>query len=192
MKHPKFAYARPASLDEALDLLASSDDAKVLAGGQSLLPVMALRLGAPELIIDISQIPDLDRITAGDDGSLTIGALVRHAEVEDSPDVARLAPLVANAMPLVGHRAIRNQGTTVGSIAHADPAAEMPAVCLATGATMVAASTRGRREIAAHEFFQGFLDTALEPDELLVEVRFPPWPDGAVGAVVEEARRHGD
>ena len=192
MKHAAFGYARPASLDEALDLLATNDDAKVLAGGQSLLPVLALRLGAPELVVDIGQVPGLDGITLGLDGSVTIGAMVRHAEVEDSADIARLAPLVAQAMPYVGHRAIRNQGTVVGSIAHGDPAAEMPAVCLATGATMVAASTRGRREISAADFFVGFLDTALEPDEILVEVRFPPWPDGAVGAVVEEARRHGD
>ena len=192
MKHPAFGYARPTSLDEALELLATNDDAKVLAGGQSLLPVMALRLGSPELVVDIGRIPGLDRISVGDDGSVTVGAMVRHAEVEDSTDVARFAPMVSAAMPHVGHRAIRNQGTMVGSIAHGDPSAEMPAVCLATGATMVAASSRGRREIPAADFFVGFLDTALEPDEVLVEVRFPPWPEGAVGAVVEEARRHGD
>lgn len=192
MKHPAFGYARPETLDEALELLASNDEAKVLAGGQSLLPVMALRLGSPELVVDIGRVPGLDAITVGDDGSVAIGALVRHAEVEDSAEVARLAPLVAQAMPYVGHRAIRNQGTTVGSIAHADPAAEMPAVCLAAGATMVALSTSGRREIPAADFFVGFLETALRPDELLVEVRFPSWPEGAVGWVVEEARRHGD
>ncbi len=192
MKHPAFAYARPETLDEALELLASNEDAKLLAGGQSLLPVMALRLGSPELVVDINRVPGLDRLDVDTDGSLTIGALVRHAEVEDSALVASAAPLVSAAMGYVGHRAIRNQGTTVGSIAHGDPAAEMPAVCLATGATMVAASLRGRREIPASEFFVGFLDTALEPDEILVEVRFPPWPEGAVGTVVEESRRHGD
>lgn len=192
MKHPAFGYARPETLEHALELLAGDIDAKVLAGGQSLLPVLALRLGSPELVVDIGRLPGLDSITVGDDGSVTIGALVRHAEVEDSVEVARFAPLVAQAMPHVGHRAIRNQGTLVGSIAHADPAAEMPAVCLATGATMVAMSASGRREIPASKFFLGFLETALRPDELLVEVRFPPWPDGAMGTVVEESRRHGD
>lgn len=192
MKNPPFAYARPETLDEALGLLASDPDAKVLAGGQSLLPLMALRLGTPALVVDIGRVPGLDGIVAGDDGSVSIGALVRHAEVEDSTAVATHAPLVAAAMPYIGHRAIRNQGTTVGSIAHADPSAEMPAVCLATSATMVAASTRGRREIAAADFFLGFMETALEDDEILVEVRFPGWPDGAAGSVVEMARRHGD
>lgn len=192
MKHPRFAYARPASLDEALALLAADDDAKVLAGGQSLLPVMALRLGAPGTLVDLGGVPGLDRIDLGDDGSVTIGALVRHAEVEDSPAVQRHAPLLSSAMPHIGHRAIRNQGTAVGSIAHADPAAELPAVCRAVGATMIAESVRGRREIDAADFFQGFLDTALEPDEVLTAVRFPPWPDHAAGIVVEEARRHGD
>lgn len=192
MKNPLFGYARPSSLDEALQLLAETPDAKVLAGGQSLLPVLALRLGAPDLVVDIGRVPGLDRITIGDDGSVTIGALVRHAQVEDSAEISAQAPLVAAAAPYIGHRAIRNQGTTVGSIAHGDPAAEMPAVCLAVDAVMVAASVRGQREIPAAEFFVGFLDTALEEDEILVEVRFPPTPIGAVGSVVEQARRHGD
>lgn len=192
MKNPPFAYGRPETLDEALGLLASDPDAKVLAGGQSLLPLMALRLGTPALVVDIGRLPDLDRIDVGDDGSVTIGALVRHADVEDSSEVATHAPLVSAAMPYVGHRAIRNQGTTVGSIAHADPAAEMPAVCLATSATMIAVSARGRREIAAADFFLGFMETALDPDEILVEVRFPAWPADAGGSVVEVARRHGD
>lgn len=192
MKNPAFGYARPETLDEALELLSANEDAKLLAGGQSLLPVLALRLGSPELVVDINRVPGLDVLAVDDDGAVHIGALVRHAEVEDSAAVAAAAPLVSQAMRYVGHRAIRNRGTTVGSIAHGDPAAEMPAVCLATGATMVAVSVRGRREIQAADFFTGFLDTALEPDEILVEVRFPPWPEGAVGWVVEESRRHGD
>ncbi len=192
MKHPPFAYARPASLAEVVALLAADDDAKILAGGQSLLPVMALRLGAPSTLVDLGGVPGLDRIDVGGDGSITVGALVRHAEVEDSAEVARLAPLVAAAMPHIGHRAIRNQGTLVGSIAHADPAAELPAVCRAVGATMIAESVRGRREIEAADFFIGFLDTALEADEILTAVRFPAWPEHAAGVVVEEARRHGD
>ncbi len=192
MKNPKFGYARPTTLDEALDLLASSEDAKLLAGGQSLLPVLALRLGSPDLVVDIGRVPGLDEITLAADGSVAIGALVRHAEVEDSHTVAGYAPLVAAAMPWIGHRAIRNQGTTVGSIAHGDPAAEMPAVCLSTSAVMTAVSARGERSIPAADFFDGFLTTALEPDEILTKVTFPPWRTGDRGAVVEQARRHGD
>ncbi len=191
MKNPPFTYHRPESLDEALDLLATLEDAKVLAGGQSLLPVMALRLGRPEHVIDISRISALSNIAAGPDG-LSIGAMVRHAEAEHSPIVAERAPLVAAALPHVGHRAIRNHGTVVGSIAHADAAAEMPAVCLVAEATMRIASTRGTREVPAAEFFQGYFTTALEHDELLTEVHFPAWPSTASGTVVEISRRHGD
>ena len=175
MKNPPFVYHRPDSLDTALALLAEhGDDAKVLAGGQSLLPTMALRLGPPEQLIDIGRVPGLDSIDVVD-GEITIGALVRHATAEGSADIADNAPLIAQAMPLVGHRAIRNRGTVVGSIAHADPAAEMPAVVLATGATMLAASQAGSREIGADEFFEGYLTTSLRADELLTGVRFPAW-----------------
>lgn len=192
MKSAAFAYARPNTLDEALELLAQNEDAKLLAGGQSLLPVMALRLGTPELVVDIGRLDGLDQITPTADGGISIGALVRHADVEDSDLVAERAPLVHLAAPYIGHRAIRNQGTAVGSIAHGDPAAELPAVCLATDAVMVAQSIRGRREIPARDFFVGFLDTALEFDEILVEVRFPGWSSDMRGSVVEVARRHGD
>lgn len=192
MKNPPFNYHRPASLDEALALLGEhGDEAKVLAGGQSLLPVMALRLGRPEHIVDINHIPGLDAITVTPNG-VSVGALVRHATAERSSDLASAAPLVYSAMPYIGHRAIRSQGTVCGSIAHADPAAEMPAVCLATGATMVAASADGVREIPAAEFGEGYLTTSLRPTEILTEVRFPAWPPSASGAVVEVARRHGD
>ena len=192
MKNPPFVYHRPDSLDAALGLLADhGDDAKVLAGGQSLLPTMALRLGPPEQLIDIGRVPGLDSIEVTD-GAVTIGALVRHATAEGSADVADNAPLIAQAMPLVGHRAIRNRGTVVGSIAHADPAAEMPAVVLATGATMLASSRAGNREISAEEFFEGYLTTSLRPDELLTAVRFPAWSPNSTGAVVEVSRRHGD
>ncbi|MEM7286172.1 MAG: xanthine dehydrogenase family protein subunit M [Actinomycetota bacterium] len=192
MKNPPFVYHRPDSLEAALALLAThGDDAKVLAGGQSLLPTMALRLGPPEQLIDIGRVPGLDTIEVTD-GAVTIGALVRHATAEGSADVADNAPLIAQAMPLVGHRAIRNRGTVVGSIAHADPAAEMPAVVLATGATMLASSQSGSREISAEEFFEGYLTTSLRADELLTGVRFPAWSPGSAGAVVEVSRRHGD
>lgn len=192
MKNPPFVYHRPESVAEAVALLAEhGDDAKVLAGGQSLLPTMALRLGPPAQLIDIGRIPGLGDITAGPHGT-SIGALVRHAEAEHSADLRAHAPLIHEAMPLVGHRAIRTRGTVVGSIVHADPAAEMPAVALATGATVVAASADGERTIEAAAFFEGYLTTALRSDELVTEVRFPAWGPHLGGAVVEVSRRHGD
>ncbi|MBT5137805.1 MAG: xanthine dehydrogenase family protein subunit M [Acidimicrobiaceae bacterium] len=192
MKNPPFEYHCPGSLNEAVTLLAElGDDAKILAGGQSLLPVMALRLGTPPHIIDIGGLTELADITVGSDG-VTIGATVRHRAAETSDDIARHAPLVAAALPHVGHRAIRTRGTILGSIAHADPAAEMPAVCLATGATMVARSVDGEREIAAADFFEGYLTTVLHDNEILTHVRFPAWPATAGAAVVEISRRHGD
>lgn len=193
MKNPRFAYRRPETLDDALRLLSQHDgDAKVLAGGQSLLPLMGLRLATPGVVIDIGRIPGLSEVTVGDDGTVTIGALVTHADAEASDVLAERAPLVREAMPYVGHRAIRNRGTVCGSIAHADPAAEMPAVVLAASGTIVAASTAGEREIDAADFFAGYLDTSLRDDELVVAVRFPSWPTTAVGSVTEVARRHGD
>lgn len=191
MKNPPFNYHRPATLDEALALLAEhGDEAKILAGGQSLLPVMALRLGRPEHVVDIGAIAGLDTITV--DGGVSIGAMVRHAQAEKSDIVAEHAPVVAAAMPHVGHRAIRNRGTVVGSIAHADAAAEMPAVCLATNATMTVASTSGTRQVAAGDFFQGYFTTVVEPHEMLTAVHFPEWSTTAGGTVVEVSRRHGD
>ena len=192
MKNPPFTYHRPESLDEALALLAEyGDEAKILAGGQSLLPVMALRLGRPEHLVDINRLPGLDTIAVSDAG-VAIGALVRHVAAERSVELQTGAPLIHAAMPHVGHRAIRSQGTVCGSIAHADPAAEMPAVCLAAGATMVATSAEGTREIAAADFGEGYLTTALRPTEILTEVRFPAWSPTASGTVVEVGRRHGD
>lgn len=193
MKNPPFVYHQANSLSEAIELLAThGDDGKVLAGGQSLLPTMALRLGPPEHVIDISGVSGLDNIDVDADGGVSLGALVRHVQAERSDDLRRLAPLIAEAMPHVGHRAIRTRGTVVGSIAHADPAAEMPAVCLAAEATMVAASSQGERTIEAADFFEGYLTTALRPDELLTHVKFPTWSPQSGGAVVEVSRRHGD
>ncbi len=192
MKPPPFDYRRPTSLSETLDLLSQhGDDAKILAGGQSLLPMMSLRVARPEMLIDVGRVSELDTITEVD-GAIAIGALVRHRAVETSDLVRRTVPVLHQAMPHVGHRAIRTRGTLCGSIAHADPAAEAPAVCLATGATMVAASTSGEREIAAADFFDGFLTTALRPDELLREVRFPTATANHGCAVLELSRRHGD
>jgi carbon-monoxide dehydrogenase medium subunit len=193
MKAPPFTYHRPETLDGALSLLAEhGDDAKILAGGQSLIPLMGLRMGRPEHVVDIGAIPGLANITVDDDGSITFGALVRHEQANTSSDVARHAPLIAAAMPYVAHRAIRTRGTLLGNMAHADPAAELPAVALATDATFIARSVDGTREIPAAGFFQGYLDTALRADEMLVEATFPGWSDTSTGSVVEVARRHGD
>ncbi len=191
MKMPTFTYHRPATVAEALAVLASEDDAKILAGGQSLIPLMAMRIGQPEHLVDIGRLDELDYIERRDD-HIAVGALTRHAAAEDSALVQTGAPLLAAALGHVGHRAIRTRGTVCGSLAHADPAAELPAVALATGATFIARSTAGEREIPAADFFQGYLDTALEPNEMLAEVRFPLWPDRAGAAVVELSRRHGD
>jgi carbon-monoxide dehydrogenase medium subunit len=192
MKAPPFVYHRPETLGEALALLGEhGDEAKVLAGGQSLIPLMALRMGRPGHVVDIGGIGGLADI-AVNDGAVTLGPLVRHEQAKRSTDIAKHAPLISETMPWVAHRAIRTQGTVLGSIAHADPAAEMPAVVLATGATLTATSTRGSREIAAEHFFQGYLDTALEADEILTGVTFPAWPATAAGSVTEVARRHGD
>jgi aerobic carbon-monoxide dehydrogenase medium subunit len=193
VKSAPFTYHRPSTLDEALRLLAEhGDDAKVLAGGQSLVPLMALRMGKPAHVVDIGRIAALDSITVRADGAVSIGAMVRHEQAKRSPEIAQSAPLIHATMPWVAHRAIRSQGTVVGSIAHADPAAEMPAVVLATGATMVAESTSGQREILANDFFEGYLDTSLRSDEIVTKVVFPPWPSNAGCSLVEVARRHGD
>jgi aerobic carbon-monoxide dehydrogenase medium subunit len=191
MKTPPFTYHRPESVDEALRVLAEHDDAKVLAGGQSLVPLMALRLGQPDHLVDIGRLNDLAYIREYD-GGVAVGALTRHAEVEDSALVASHAPLVAKAMRHIGHRAIRNRGTVCGSLAHADPAAELPAVALAADATFVVQSVRGERWVPAGLFFQGYLSSALDGDEMLTEVRFPAGAPRSGTAVVELARRFGD
>jgi aerobic carbon-monoxide dehydrogenase medium subunit len=192
VKSPPFEYRRPASVDEAVGLLAEfGDAAKVLAGGQSLLPIMALRLGRPEYVLDIGRVEGLDAISLTDE-RVSVGALVTHRQAELSHELEEAAPLVHAAMPFIGHRAIRSRGTVCGSIAHADPAAEMPAVCLATNATMHLVSQRGTRDVAAVDFFKGYLETAIEPDELLTAVSFPRQPDNTGVALVEESRRHRD
>jgi aerobic carbon-monoxide dehydrogenase medium subunit len=188
-----FEYHRPTSLDEALGLLAGlGPDAKVLAGGQSLVPIMAMRLAAPSHLVDIGRVPGLGAVTVTESGAVEIGALVRQAEAERSPTIADRAPLVAKALPWIGHRAIRNRGTVCGSVAHADPAAELPATMLALDATLVLQSVRGTREVAAADFFTGFLATAGVDDEILTAVRLPTVVPRWGSAVVEIARRHGD
>jgi carbon-monoxide dehydrogenase medium subunit len=192
VKMPRFTYHRPTTTDEALQLLSQyGDEAKVLAGGQSLLPLLALRLSHPAHLIDIGRVSDLVGVEERDD-RMVIGAAARHSDLEQSQLVARVAPLVGGAMPHVGHRAIRNRGTACGSLAHADPAAELPAVVLALGADLVVRRAGGERTVPAADFFLGYLTVDVADNELLTEVRLPPWSVTAGWSVSEVCRRHGD
>jgi len=191
MKLPAFTYHRPETVDETLALLSEyGDEAKILAGGQSLIPLMALRLSQPAHLVDIGRLTELATIEAVD--GVVIGALTRHAEVEHSKVVAAAAPLVAGAMPFVGHRAIRNRGTACGSLAHADPAGELPAVALALDAEFVLRRADGERTVAAADFFLGYLSSDVGDAELLTQVRVPRWSTSAGWSVQEVSRRHGD
>jgi carbon-monoxide dehydrogenase medium subunit len=176
-------------VDEACALLHSLEDAKVLAGGQSLVPLLNFRLARPAHLVDINRIAGFDRIYERD-GGVAVQALARQAVVEDSHLVARICPLLSHAIRLVAHRVIRNRGTVCGSLAHADPASELPAVLLAMGGHAIARSTRGERLIAAEQLFDGVFETTLAADEVLVEAWFPEITDSF--AILEESRRHGD
>lgn len=189
MKAAPFAYVRPGGVEDVVSEL-SRDGAKVIAGGQSLVPVLAMRLGRPTQLVDINAVPELNRL-ARDNGSLRVGATVRQRRLQSDP-LSAAVPLVRLALPWVGHREIRSRGTVCGSIAHADPAAELPAVACCLEATMVLASSRGTREVAATEFFAGPLSTVLEPDELLSEAVLPVAKPGEGFGFGEFARRHGD
>jgi CO/xanthine dehydrogenase FAD-binding subunit len=192
MKPPRFDYRSPSSLDEALALRSEySDDSAVLAGGQSLMPMLNLRLARPEVLIDLGHVAELAGIRDLD-GGVSLGAMTRQRCAERSDLIRRRAPLLQQALRHVGHPTIRNRGTVGGSLAHADPAAELPAVCVALDAELVARSAAGERTIAAENFYVGFMTTALAPDELLVEVRIPPVAGTLSTAFVEIARRHGD
>jgi CO/xanthine dehydrogenase FAD-binding subunit len=192
MKPPRFDYLLPRSLDEALGILARhGDQAKVLAGGQSLVPLLNFRLVKPAYLVDLNDIPGLDGIRV--DGSwLTIGAMTRQRAVETSAVVRERCPLLAEAMPQIGHVQIRNRGTIGGSLAHADPAGELPAVVAALDGELVLRSTRGERRLTPQQFFVTYLTTAAEPDELLVEARVPVCPPRTGTAFMEVSRRHGD
>jgi carbon-monoxide dehydrogenase medium subunit len=192
MKAAAFAYARAKSVDDALQLLAAHGDmAKVLSGGQSLMPAMNLRLISPELIVDIGAIAALREIVVKGD-VLCIGALTRHVDLLRSPEIGTYAPLLAEAAAHVAHPAIRNRGTLGGSLAHADPAAELPACMLALDAVIVLRSGSGERRIAAVDFFQGIFQTALSAEELLIAVELPIARKNATHFFHEFARRHGD
>lgn len=189
MKAAPFAYVRPGTLEDTVAELAR-DGAKVLAGGQSLVPVLAMRLGRPTQLVDINAVPELNQLTR-DDGAVRIGATVRQRRVQRD-ELSAAVPLLRLALPWIGHREIRSRGTVCGSIAHADPSAELPAVASCLDATMVLTSAGGRREVPARDFFTGALSTALQPDELLTEIRFPVTQPGEGFGFGEFARRHGD
>ncbi|TDR85369.1 FAD binding domain-containing protein [Enterovirga rhinocerotis] len=193
MKAQAFSYVRPATIAQALDAFAGADGAATyIAGGQSLVPAMALRLQAPELLIDIAHLAELRGIALDEDGGLRLGALTRHAEAHDDPLIAAHAPLLALAAPFVAHPAIRNRGTLGGSVALADPASEFPAMMLALGATIEVAGPEGTRRIAAEDFFQDLYQTTMEPGELLVAFHIPAARPGDRCVFDELARRRGD
>jgi aerobic carbon-monoxide dehydrogenase medium subunit len=192
MKLPPVDYEAPGTVSEAVELLAEhQDEASVLAGGQSLIPLLALRLAHPAVLIDINGIAELTGVSATDSW-VTVGAMTREYVAEESETIADDVPLLAAALPLIGHEAIRSRGTVGGSLAHADPAAELPAVARALDAEFVVRGPSGERVIPAAEWFEGFLTTSRRPDELLTEVRFPAGGQGVGVSFQEVARRHGD
>src|ERR1700730_15481722 len=191
MKPPRFLYCSPRILDEALILLDQyGEDIKVLAGGQSFVPLLNMRLAAPAYIVDINHISELLYFETEPD-YLAIGAIARQRQIERSLLVQEKHPLLVEVVQHIGHMQIRNRGTVVGSIAHADPAAELPALLVCLGGEIVAQSIHGERVIKAEDFFTGYLSTALEPGEMLTEVRFPWIPSQAGWAFMEFARRAG-
>jgi aerobic carbon-monoxide dehydrogenase medium subunit len=191
VKPAAFAYAKARTLDHAVELLAGSDGARVLAGGQSLIATLNMRLDAPSLLVDINGISGLDAI-ARRDGAIEIGALVRHAAAERSPEIKQYSPLIARAMPHIGHPAIRNRGTLGGSIAFADPAAELPACLLALGGEVEIAGQQGRRTVKADDFFRDLFETAVGPKEVLTAIRVPATTAATRTGFAEFCRRHGD
>jgi CO/xanthine dehydrogenase FAD-binding subunit len=191
MKPPLFRYEAPRTLRDAVAVLASDPDAMVLAGGQSLVPAMNFRVATPSLLVDIQHVEGLKGIAIEGD-TIVIKAMTRHRELELDPDVRRVNPLIAETMQHVAHVPIRNRGTVVGSLCHADPSAEMPLLFVLLDGTLVATSPVGTRHIAAADFFQSFLTTSRRQDEIVVEARLPVLPVGAGFAFDEVTRRHGD
>lgn len=191
MKPAAFAYAKATSLEHAIALLSEHESARVLAGGQSLMATLNMRLDAPRLLVDINSIAGLDRI-ARRNGHVEIGALVRQSAAERSADIAEHAPLIARALPHIGHRAIRNRGTLGGSIAFADPAAELPACVLALGGEVDIAGPRGTRRVASNDFFKDLFETALGPSDVLTAIRLPAATRETRTGFMEFCRRHGD
>jgi len=193
MKPAPFAYLAPASLAAALAALDQHGyDAKLLAGGQSLIPVMNFRLAQPGVIVDLNRVPGLDQIERNEAGGLRLGAMARHSHLEHSETIATLAPLLSEAIPYIAHPQIRSRGTLGGSLAHADPAAELPAITVALEARFRLQRANGERWVGAEDFYRSLFMTALEPEEILVEVAIPPLPANTGHAFLEIARRHGD
>jgi aerobic carbon-monoxide dehydrogenase medium subunit len=193
VKPSRFAYHRPRTVEEAVALLAEfGDDAKILAGGQSLVPLLALRLTSVEHLIDLNRIAELQGITHDSGDAMRVAAMTRQAVIERSADVADAVPLLSRAVPYIGHFQIRNRGTVGGSVAHADPASELPAVALALDAEVQVKSARGARTIAASDLFKGTWTTSIMADELITALRFPVWSGRRGFAVDEFARRKGD
>jgi carbon-monoxide dehydrogenase medium subunit len=192
VKPAPFEYHAPRTVDEAVAVLGEvGHDGKVLAGGQSLVPILNMRLASPAHLVDVNQVHGLDAVTVTDD-EVRVGALARQASVEHHDDGYAALPLLRQALTLVAHPVIRNRGTVVGSLAHADPSAELPAVLVLTGGVVEVVGGRGAREVAAADFFLGPLETAIAPDELAVAVRLPRFPAGTGTAFLERSRRHGD
>ncbi|MEM7334861.1 MAG: xanthine dehydrogenase family protein subunit M [Chloroflexota bacterium] len=193
MKPAPFEYFAPPTLDEALSLMKQHGfDAKVLAGGQSLIPVMNFRLSQPTILIDINHIPDLNGISTTDVNGLSIKAMSRHAHAEKSDLVAQHAPLMFETMPYIAHPQIRNRGTIGGSIAHADPAGELPVICVTLDAKFLLKREGSERWVTANDFFIGLFETALNPEEIICEIEIPPLPPNSGYGFHELARRHGD
>ena len=191
MKPAPFAYERARSLDHAIELIAGAEDARLLAGGQSLIATLNMRLSRPQLLVDINRVPDLDRITLNT-SQIEIGALVRYAKAERSAEIATHAPLIAKALPFIGHPAIRNRGTIGGSIAFGDPAAELPACFVALDGEAVIAGPSGTRVVKADAFYKGLFESALTPRDVLTAIRIPAATSETRTAFAELARRHGD
>jgi aerobic carbon-monoxide dehydrogenase medium subunit len=191
MKPPPFDYQAPATLPEAVDLLASNPEAVAIAGGQSLMPVLAFRLATPSLLVDLRRVPGLGNIAVDDDG-FRLGALVRWREIEDDQRLAAAHPLLHAAIGHVAHYPIRNRGTVGGSLAHADPAAELPGVAVTCEGEITLFGPAGSRTVPAGEFFTGPLSTLRRPDEIITALHLPIWPSGRRWAFQKYARREGD
>lgn len=191
MKPPPFQYHTPATVSETVQLLASLDNATLLAGGQSLMPMLNMRYVLPDHVIDLNRVEGLNDVRTGD-GWLEIGGMTRQREVEFSDEIRRLCPLLAEAILLVGHRQTRNRGTIGGSLSHSDPAAEIPVVCAGLDAIIRVQGPEGEREIPFHEFSAGYMSTSMAFDEILLSIRIPLWDLGHGYGFEEVARRHGD
>jgi carbon-monoxide dehydrogenase medium subunit len=191
VKPAAFAYAKARSLDDAIRLLGEHSDAKLLAGGQSLIATLNMRLSHPSMLIDLNGVAGLDGVRMNG-GTVEIGAMTRHAALERSADIAKFAPLIARAMPHIAHPAIRNRGTIGGSLSYADPAAELPACVVALDGEIEIAGPGGRRSVKADDFFRGLFETALGPGDVLTAIRLPTATSAARVGFAELARRHGD